>query len=92
MRRLSVTDVPVPTVYCLCEDESEIGRTFYVMECMQSHVLWDQLLPVVSNAERAAQNNDLNRVSSALQTVKFAGHGLAEHGKPVNYFERQIGR
>jgi aminoglycoside phosphotransferase (APT) family kinase protein len=32
-------------MYCLCEDESVIGRAFYVMEFMQGRVLWDQSLP-----------------------------------------------
>ena len=34
----------------------------------------------------------MNRVISALHTVKFADRGLAAYGKPGNYFERQIGR
>ena len=34
MRGLHGTDVPVPRMYCLCEDESVIGRAFYVMEFM----------------------------------------------------------
>jgi prepilin-type processing-associated H-X9-DG protein len=32
MRGLAGTQVPVPTMYCLCEDESVIGRAFYIME------------------------------------------------------------
>jgi hypothetical protein len=34
----------------------------------------------------------MNRVISALHRVRFAEHGLADYGKPGNYFERQIGR
>jgi aminoglycoside phosphotransferase (APT) family kinase protein len=34
----------------------------------------------------------MNRVIAALHTVKFAERGLANYGKPGNYFERQIGR
>ena len=44
MRGLHGTDVPVPRMYCLCEDESVIGRAFYVMEFMAGRVLWDQAL------------------------------------------------
>src|SRR5262245_14762936 len=54
MRGLAGTDVPVPRMYCLCEDESVIGRAFYIMEFMQGRVLWDQSLPGMSNAERSA--------------------------------------
>ena len=92
MRGLHDTPVPVPTMYCLCEDESIIGRAFYVMECMQGRVLWDQSLPGMTPTQRAAIYNEMNRVIAALHTVKFAEHGLKDYGKPGNYFERQIGR
>ena len=77
---------------CLCEDESVIGRAFYVMEFVQGRVLWDQSLPGMDNSERGAIYNEMNRVIAALHTVKFADRGLAGYGKPGNYFERQIGR
>ena len=92
MRGLHGTDVPVPRMHVLCEDESIIGRAFYVMECMQGRVLWDQSLPGMTPAERGAIYNEMNRVIAALHTVKFADRGLAGYGKPGNYFERQIGR
>ncbi len=92
MSGLYGTDVPVPRMYCLCEDESVIGRAFYIMEYMQGRVLWDQSLPGMSNAERGAIYNEMNRVVAALHSVKFADRGLAGYGKPGNYFERQIGR
>jgi aminoglycoside phosphotransferase (APT) family kinase protein len=92
MSGLGGTDVPVPRMHCLCEDEAIIGRAFYVMEFMQGRVLWDQSLPGMGNAERAAIYDEMNRVIAALHTVKFAERGLADYGKPGNYFERQIGR
>ncbi|MBI2770931.1 MAG: phosphotransferase [Burkholderiales bacterium] len=92
MSGLAGTDVPVPRMYCLCEDESVIGRAFYIMECMQGRVLWDQSLPGMDQAGRAAIYNEMNRVIAALHTVKFAERGLAGYGKPGNYFDRQIGR
>ena len=92
MSGLQGTDVPVPRMYALCEDESIIGRAFYIMECMQGRVLWDQSLPGMQPSERAAIYDETNRVISALHSVKFAQQGLANYGKPGNYFERQIGR
>ena len=92
MRGLHGTEVPVPQMYCLCEDEAVIGRAFYIMEFMQGRVLWDQSLPGLSRDERGAIYNEMNRVISALHTVRFAERGLASYGKPGNYFERQIGR
>jgi aminoglycoside phosphotransferase (APT) family kinase protein len=92
MRGLAGTDVPVPRMECLCEDESVIGRAFYVMEFMPGRVLWDQALPGMAPAERGAIYDEMNRVIAALHTVKFAERGLAGYGKPGNYFDRQIGR
>lgn len=92
MSGLQGTDVPVPRMYCLCEDEAIIGRAFYVMEFMPGRILWDQTLPGMSTQERGAIYNEMNRVIAALHTVKFAERGLAAYGKPGNYFERQIGR
>jgi aminoglycoside phosphotransferase (APT) family kinase protein len=92
MRGLADTDVPVPRMYCLCEDESLIGRAFYIMEFMQGRVLWDQALPGMTPAQRGEIYDEMNRVISALHKVKFAERGLANYGKPGNYFDRQIGR
>jgi aminoglycoside phosphotransferase (APT) family kinase protein len=92
MRGLQDTPVPVPTMYCLCEDEAIIGRAFYVMECMQGRVLWDQSLPGMTPPQRRAIYDEMNRVISELHKVKFTDHGLKDYGKPGNYFERQIGR
>jgi aminoglycoside phosphotransferase (APT) family kinase protein len=45
MRALAGTGVPVPRMHLLCEDESVIGRAFYVMEFVQGRVLWEQCCP-----------------------------------------------
>ncbi len=55
-------------------------------------MLWDQSLPGMSQAQRGEIYDEMNRVVSALHKVKFAERGLADYGKPGNYFERQIGR
>ena len=92
MQGLRGTDVPVPHMHVLCEDESIIGRAFYVMEFVQGRVLWDQTLPSMSNTERGAIYDEMNRVIAALHTVKFEERGLESYGRPGNYFERQISR
>lgn len=92
MRGLAGTQVPVPHMYALCEDESVIGRAFYIMEFKDGRVLWDQSLPGMTPAQRGAYYDELNRVIAALHTVDFAAQGLADYGKSGNYFERQISR
>ena len=92
MGALHGTDVPVARMFCLCEDESVIGRAFYVMEFVQGRVLWDQSLPGMSHEQRGAIYDEMNRVIAALHSVDYTARGLADYGKPGSYFERQIGR
>src|SRR5215470_14818402 len=54
MRALASQGIPVPKVYVLCEDESVIGRAFFVMEHVEGRILWDQSLPEATRTERAA--------------------------------------
>lgn len=92
MEGLAGTDVPVAKMHALCEDESVIGRAFYIMDFVDGRVLWDQALPGMSNSERGEIYREMNRVQAALHTVDFAAQGLSGYGKPGNFFERQIGR
>ncbi|RVT48546.1 phosphotransferase [Rubrivivax albus] len=84
--------VPVARMHVLCEDESVIGRAFYVMEYVQGRVFWDQSLPDLTPAQRGDIYDEMNRVIAALHSVDVAAAGLADYGKPGNYFDRQIGR
>ncbi len=89
---LARTAIPVARVHALCEDEAVIGRAFYVMEYVPGRVMWDPSLPGVSNIERAAIYDEMNRVIAALHSLDPVAIGLADFGKPGNYFVRQIGR
>lgn len=92
MRALAGQGIPVPEVLLLCEDESVIGRAFYVMQHVHGRILWDQALPQSPPAERAAIYDEMNRVIAALHSVDVAAAGLSDFGKAGNYFARQIGR
>ena len=92
MRALADTDVPVAHMHVLCEDESVIGRAFYLMEFVQGHVFWEQSLPGMSKQQRRAHYVELNRVLSRLHLAPYAQIGLQDYGKPGNYIERQIAR
>jgi aminoglycoside phosphotransferase (APT) family kinase protein len=92
MAALGLQGLPVPRMRVLCEDEAVIGRAFYVMDFVAGRVLWDQSLPGCSNAERGAIYDEMNRVIAALHKVDVAAAGLADYGRPGNYFERQIAR
>ncbi len=92
MQALAGSAVPVAQMHLLCEDEAVIGRAFYVMQFVGGRVLWEQSLPGMQPAERGAVYDEMNRVIAALHRVDVAAVGLADYGKPGNYFDRQIGR
>jgi aminoglycoside phosphotransferase (APT) family kinase protein len=92
MAALAGRGVPVPQMLALCEDEAVIGRAFYIMSFADGRVLWDQSLPGMAIGERSATYDEMNRVIAALHSVDVAAAGLADYGRPGNYFDRQIGR
>jgi aminoglycoside phosphotransferase (APT) family kinase protein len=92
MKALAATDVPVAAMHALCEDESVIGRAFYIMDHVEGRVLWDLSLPSLDPKARAANYDEMNRVLATLHRVSPAAVGLGDYGKPGNYFERQISR
>jgi len=92
MKALGESGFPVPRMCALCEDESVIGRAFYAMEYVAGRVLWDQSLPDLSPAARAAIYDEMGRVIAALHRLDPAAIGLADFGRPGNYLARQIDR
>ena len=92
MRALATAGIPVPQVLCLCEDESVIGRAFYVMQHVAGRIFWDPTLPALMPAERIRIYDEMNRVLAALHSVDIERAGLLDFGRAGNYFERQIGR
>ena len=83
---------PVARPYGLCTDDSVVGTMFYVTDCIEGRVLWDQSLPGASRAERSAIWDELNRVIAQLHGIDYNAIGLADFGKPGNYIARQVDR
>jgi aminoglycoside phosphotransferase (APT) family kinase protein len=92
MKALADTDVPVPRMYALCEDDSVIGTAFYVMEFLEGRIFRDPQLPGIEREERAAIYDSMNDVLARLHKVDLVETGLSDFGKPGNYFERQVAR
>ena len=86
------TAVPVARPLHLCRDESVIGSMFYVMEFVDGRIFWDPALPELGTAERAAYYDAIVSTLAALHAVDVDAAGLADYGKPGNYFARQIAR
>jgi aminoglycoside phosphotransferase (APT) family kinase protein len=92
MKALEGTDVPVPRMLLLCEDDGVIGTAFYVMAFVDGTVFWDPALPELSNRQRAKVYDEQNRALAALHSVDPARVGLADFGRAGSYFARQRDR
>ncbi|MES2103632.1 MAG: phosphotransferase family protein [Pseudomonadota bacterium] len=92
MNALNKAGFPAAKQYAICTDEEVIGRAFYIMEFVDGRVLWDQSLPDMTPVQRAEIYDEMNRVIAQLHTIDYAAIGLADYGKPGNYFARQIDR
>ncbi|MDP3132772.1 MAG: phosphotransferase family protein [Burkholderiaceae bacterium] len=92
MSALKSSAVPVAAMLGLCEDESVIGRAFYIMDHVPGRVFWEQSLPNVGRDDRRSIYLEMNRVLAELHLINPQRVGLADFGKPGNYFERQISR
>lgn len=91
-KALADTDVPVARMYLLCEDDAVIGSSFYVMEHIKGRNFYDPSLPDLTNADRGAVIDDMNRVLAAMHDVDIDAVGLSDYGPHGNYYERQVGR
>src|SRR5690606_33774100 len=79
MDALNKAGFPAPRQYALCTDESVIGRAFYVMEFIEGRVLWEQSMPGMTPAERAAHYDEMNRVIAWLHTIDYKAIGLESY-------------
>ena len=92
MSALATQGLPVPRMHLLVEDESVIGRAFYLMEHVEGRIFWNPALPELGTEERGQIYDEMNRVLAALHAVDPQTAGLTDFGKAGNYFARQIGR
>jgi aminoglycoside phosphotransferase (APT) family kinase protein len=92
LRALEGTGFPVAHVFGLCTDASVIGSWFYVMEHVEGRIIWDNTFPDVERHERPAYFDAMNATIASLHRIDPAAIGLADYGRPGNYFARQIAR
>jgi aminoglycoside phosphotransferase (APT) family kinase protein len=92
MKALEHTDVPVPRMLHLCEDDHVLGTAFFVMEHVDGVVFWDPALPELAKPQRAKVYDEQNRALAALHLVDPVKVGLADFGRAGSYFARQRDR
>ncbi|WP_323037987.1 phosphotransferase [Pararhodobacter sp.] len=92
MKALADTDVPVPRVHALCEDDSVMGSMFFVMEYLDGRTLFDPQLPDLTPTQRTDIFDAMNRAIAAISLVDPLKVGLDDFGRHGGYVERQISR
>ena len=86
----TAAQVPVPAMYCLCEDEAVLGSAWYLMEYLDGRIFEDPTMPGVSPAERTEMWRDAVRTLARLHAVDPAAVGLADFARPGRFYERQL--
>jgi aminoglycoside phosphotransferase (APT) family kinase protein len=93
LKALEPTNVRVPKVLAVCDDESLIGAPFYVMEMIDGEVITDSLpVPLDNPQQRSLIADELIDALVELHSVDFQQVGLEGFGKPTGYLERQLRR
>ncbi len=85
-------DFPVPRPLALCSDEEVVGAVFYVMELARGRSYANGALPDFDATTRRRMYEQLTDTLADLHSIDPEGAGLADFGKPGNYFERQVRR
>jgi len=89
---LANSRVPVARPLHLCADESVIGSMFYLMTYVPGRIYFDPALPDLAAEARAAHYGAVLDTLAALARLDVTDAGLADYGKPGNYFARQVAR
>jgi aminoglycoside phosphotransferase (APT) family kinase protein len=93
MSALEGTDVPVPTMYAHCTDDSVLGAPFYVMEQVDGTAYRRAAELDALGAERTGLiAGRLVEVLASLHAVDPASVGLGGFGRPDGFLERQVRR
>ncbi|KAJ8492073.1 hypothetical protein OPV22_013794 [Ensete ventricosum] len=85
-------DVPVPKVFCLCNDANIIGTSFYIMEYLEGRIFMDNKLPGLSPERRKVIYQATAKTLASLHKVDVDSIGLQKFGRRDNYCKRQVER
>lgn len=91
-RALVGTEVPVPDVLALCDDDGVLGSMFYIMKHVPGRSFVDPTMPEETAETRAAIMRSMGQTLAAIHDVDAQAVGLADYGPPGNYYARQLAR
>jgi len=86
------TGFPVPQPFALCEDRGVIGAMFYIMGMVDGRSFWNGALPDIAKADRRSYYDAMIDMLARLHMLDHEALGLADFGRPGNYFQRQVAR
>lgn len=92
LKALAGSAVPVPPVLLFHGDDDVVGTPFYLMERLEGRVFHDTALPGLSREERRSMYFAMAETLAALHRFDWQAAGLADFGKPGNYYARQLAR
>jgi aminoglycoside phosphotransferase (APT) family kinase protein len=90
IKALQNTSVPVPQALALCEDPELLGAAFFVMSYVQGRMFYDQRMPGLPPAERAALFDGMNAAVADLHRIEPESVGLADYGRSEGFMQRQV--
>ena len=83
--------IPVPEVFCLCEDTTVVGTPFYIMQFLHGRIFEDyRFLQLSDKKERAQCWLSAIDTLAALHRVDPAKIGLGDYGKNSGFYTRQM--
>ncbi len=89
---LRSTNVPVPEPLHYCTQRDVLGTPFYLMEWLEGRIFLEYAVPGVTPTHRAALFDAMASTMAAIHRLDSHALGLADYGRPGNYFARQLKR
>ena len=92
LKALHPTATPVPEPVLFCAEPDLLGTPFYLMCRVEGRVFTETSLSELPAQERTPIWMSVAETLAGLHSIRPEEVGLADYGKPGNYFERQISR
>jgi aminoglycoside phosphotransferase (APT) family kinase protein len=86
------TAAPTPEPFHYCADRDVLGTPFYLMEWLEGRVFEQFSTPGLPREERPELIRSMCAAMAAIHRLDFRALGLADFGRPGNYFARQLKR
>ena len=92
LKALHPTGLPVPEPVAFCDDTTITGSCFYVMQLVEGRIFWNGGLDDLALSQKRPIYTAMVDTLAQLHAVDPSAVGLADFGRPGNYFARQVDR